>query len=63
MCLPQVGNQVEVRQSDGQYKLATILKLTDQTTYTVGECGNEGGRWVFESCQVVTQTIVSTRVG
>ena len=29
--------QVEVRQPDGQYQSATILKLTDQSTYTVGE--------------------------
>ena len=43
VCHPQVGNQVEVRQSDSQYKLATILKLTDQSTYTVGESGDVGG--------------------
>ena len=45
VCHPQVGNQVDVRQLDGQYKLATILKLTDQSTYTVGECGGEGKGW------------------
>ena len=46
VCHSQVGNQVDVRQPDGQYKLATILKLTDQSTYTVGECGGEGKGWV-----------------
>ena len=28
---------MEVRQQDGQYLPATILKLTDNSTYTVGK--------------------------
>ena len=33
----QVGSPVEVRQPDGQYLAASIVKLTDQSTYTVGK--------------------------
>ena len=38
-----------MRQPDGQYQPATILKLTDQSTYTVGESlgcvGGAGVEW------------------
>ena len=33
----QIGSPVEVRQPDGQYLSASVLKLTDQSTYTVGK--------------------------
>lgn len=36
-CDVQVGGQVEVRQVDGQVQQGTITKLTDHSTYTVGE--------------------------
>ena len=36
-CPVQVGTPVEVRQPDGQFLSATIMKLTDQSTYTVGK--------------------------
>lgn len=32
---------MEVRQTDGQFQTATIAKLTDQSTYTVGELNTE----------------------
>ena len=32
-----MGAQVEVHQPDGQTLTATLNKLTDQSTYTVGE--------------------------
>ena len=34
----QVGGQVEVKQPDGHFQQANIVKLTDHSTYTVGEC-------------------------
>ena len=37
-CHSQVGAQVDVKQSDGQVIAATLLKVTDNSTYTVGEC-------------------------
>lgn len=37
MLFVQVGGQVEVKQPDGHFQQASITKLTDHSTYTVGE--------------------------
>ena len=51
MCvlLTQIGANVEVRQSDGQYLPGLIQKLTDASTYTVGKEGkvNEEYRCLY----------------